>query len=81
MDRIAKALQKMSVKDRERLKEILRAIAEQQCEHMDIQKIRGRDDIYRVRKGDFRVIYRLDNSGKISILAVARRSDTTYNQY
>ncbi len=80
MDRIEKALQKLSKKERTKLKEILHRIVIGDIVHMDVVKLKGRDDIYRVRKGDLRVMYRQDKGGAISILAIERRSDTTYNR-
>lgn len=50
-------------------------------ESMDVKKLKARDDIYRARKGDLRVIFRRADDGQIFILAVERRSNTTYNEF
>ena len=50
-------------------------------ESMDVKKLKARDDVYRARKGDLRVIFRRADDGQIFILAVERRSDTTYNEF
>jgi len=80
MDRIEKALKKLSEKERKKLKEILAAIILGDTIHMNVQKLRGHHDIYRVRKGNLRVIYRIDKDGVAIILTVERRSDTTYSR-
>jgi mRNA-degrading endonuclease RelE of RelBE toxin-antitoxin system len=77
-DKIEKALRKLSAKERQRLGEILIAIKAGRLDGLDIVKLKGYEDIYRVRKGDIRVIFRRMKIGTI-ILAIERRSDTTYN--
>ena len=79
MDKIKKALQRLTPKERLVVKEILVVLARQQIGNFDIKKLKGRDDIFRVRKGQIRIIYRVSEKGAISILAIERRSDTTYN--
>lgn len=79
MDKIEKALQRLTPKERKVIKEILVALAHQQIKNFDIKKLKGRDDIFRIRKGRVRIIYRVSEKGAISILAIERRSDTTYN--
>jgi len=78
MDAIQKALKKLTAKERARVKEILAKVAANKMQGLDIKKLQGRDDIFRVRKGDIRIIYR--TSGKtISVLLIERRSEKTYN--
>lgn len=79
MDKIAKALKKLTLKERELIKEILAKLKNKQIENLDCKKLKGRDDIFRIRKGQLRIIYRQDQKGNIFILAVERKSDTTYN--
>lgn len=79
MDKIAKALKKLSPKERELIKEILVKLKNKQLENLDCKKLKGRNDIFRIRKGQLRIIYRQDLKGNIFILAIERRSDTTYN--
>ncbi|MBI3638179.1 type II toxin-antitoxin system RelE/ParE family toxin [Candidatus Wolfebacteria bacterium] len=77
MDKIKKALRRLTPKERERVKEILKQLNSRHTENLDIKKLKGRDDIFRARKGNIRIIYRVDE-GKIFILAVERRSEKTY---
>lgn len=79
MDRLAKALGKLSLKERKVIESMLRRLIVGDIQQMDIKKLKNRDDIYRVRKGDIRIIYRRDAQGKIFLLTIERRSDTTYS--
>lgn len=81
MDRIAKALKKLSTKEREALKTILENIVAKNLDGLDIKKLKGHEHIYRVRKGDIRVIYRVADDGTTKILAIERRSNTTYRNF
>lgn len=77
MDKIQKELAKLTPKEREHLKEILRRIQAGDLKGLDIKKLKAREDIFRVRKGSMRVIYRVV-SKEIFVLAVERRSEKTY---
>jgi len=46
----------------------------------NIKKLKGREDIFRVRKGNLRIIYRIEKE-EIFILTVERRSEKTYRDY
>jgi mRNA-degrading endonuclease RelE of RelBE toxin-antitoxin system len=78
MDPIEKALKKFTQKEREQVKKILAALASKKSFGLDIKKLKGRDDIFRVRKGDIRIVYRKSGSA-IFILLIERRSEKTYN--
>ena len=78
MDAIEKAIKKLTAKEREWIRDILLRLKSSDLSGLDIKKLKGRSDVFRIRKGSMRIIYRLSN-GKIFILAVERRSDTTYN--
>ena len=77
-DRIEKALRKLSKKERSAIKEILLMIRNNKLTGLDIKKLKGRDDIFRIRKGSLRIILKKD-AGSWYILAIERRSETTYN--
>lgn len=77
MDKIKKALNKLDAKERRRTKIILKKINSGQLRGLDIKKLKGREDIFRIRGGNIRIIYR--KSGKdLFILAIERRSEKTY---
>jgi mRNA-degrading endonuclease RelE of RelBE toxin-antitoxin system len=77
MDAIAKALKKLSAQEREWVRVLLGKVIEGKTQGLDIKKLQGRDDIFRVRKGDIRIIYRR-SAGVILILLIERRSEKTY---
>jgi len=77
MDAIEKALKKLTVRERVWVKDILGKLALDKMQGLDVKKLQGRDDIFRVRKGNIRIVYR-KNMGTISILLIERRSEQTY---
>lgn len=77
-DRISKVLDRLTDKEREAIQEILQKIARGDFEGCDVKKLQGLPDVYRVRKGTWRIIFRMSHPDDVRILAVERRSDTTY---
>ena len=77
MDKIATALKKLSTKERESVKKLLEQIETGELRGLDVKKLKSREDIFRVRKGDIRVMYRVQNDS-FYILAVERRSEKIY---
>ncbi|MEK7651464.1 MAG: hypothetical protein AAB377_02980 [Patescibacteria group bacterium] len=78
MDRIAKELGKLTVKEREKLKKLLNKIQQGKFLGLDLKKLRGGGDIFRIRKGSMRIIFRILGNGDVFILAVERRAEKTY---
>ena len=79
MDKIAKALQKLSKKEQEKLKEILRKLDTGDFAGLDIKKLKGRKDIFRVRQGDFRIIFQ-KTANCIKILTLEQRQTNAYRK-
>jgi mRNA-degrading endonuclease RelE of RelBE toxin-antitoxin system len=80
MDKIKKSLEKLSKNEREKIKDILIKIGKRDFRSLDVKKLKGRSDIFRICKGQIRIIYRVDNKENIFILTVERRSDITYKR-
>jgi mRNA-degrading endonuclease RelE of RelBE toxin-antitoxin system len=78
-DKIRKALDRLSPKERKAIDDLLVKIKNGQFDGLDWKKLKGRDGIYRVRKGEMRIIYRLNASGGVVVLEIGRRNDITYN--
>ena len=77
MDKIEKALNKLNSREREKLKKILIQIDKKDFQNLDLKKLKGRNDVFRIRKSNMRIIFRkIDNS--IKILSIERRSSKTY---
>ncbi|MFH1291710.1 MAG: type II toxin-antitoxin system RelE/ParE family toxin [bacterium] len=79
VDKIQKVLDKLVVKEKNKIKQIILDLKNNRLNGYDIKKLKGRDDIYRIRKGKMRIIYRMDKNEEIYLLTVERRSDTIYN--
>ena len=78
MDKITKALQKLTEKERKKIKAVLTKLMDGETTGLDIKKLKDRNDIFRVRIGDIRIIYRTDPKEKIVVLTIARRNEKTY---
>jgi mRNA-degrading endonuclease RelE of RelBE toxin-antitoxin system len=70
VDRIQKALNNLSPKERKHISLILGDIRKGEVNDYDVKKLKGHDGIYRVRKGSFRIIYRITKEGEIFVLAI-----------
>ncbi|MEK7651965.1 MAG: hypothetical protein AAB351_02040 [Patescibacteria group bacterium] len=77
MDKIQKALKKLNPKERAIIKTTLLKLQNNQLQGLDIQKLQGRKDIFRFRKGDLRIILRRLGNNTL-IMAIERRSEKTY---
>ena len=80
MDKIKKALSKLNTKERALVKSILVRLYNNKFICMDLKKLQGHKDIFRIRKGNIRIIYQ-QNDRDISILTIERRSEKTYRDF
>ncbi|MFH1522919.1 MAG: hypothetical protein ABIE43_03830 [Patescibacteria group bacterium] len=78
VDKISKELKKYSPKEKRWVSIILKKIKKGDFDNLEVKKLKSRRDIYRIRKGNIRIIYRADN-GKIFLITIERRTDNTYN--
>lgn len=79
MDRIKKALSKLKKEEKKKLKEILVKIEKGDFKRLDIKKLKGEKGIFRVRKGNFRIIFHKTNTS-IKVLTLERRGSKTYRK-
>ncbi len=75
-DAIAKLLKKLSKEERVALLELLREIQSDNIQNLDVKKLRG-GKYFRVRKGDFRIVYHREGD-LVHIDAVRKRNENTY---
>ncbi len=62
----------------ERLRIAIRGLADEPRPH-GVRKIKGAERAYRIRAGNYRVVYEIyDNENLVLLLQVARRTETTY---
>ncbi len=76
-EKIEKVLKKLTEKERKVIKSALVKIQNKKIKDLDVKKLKGRDDIFRARKGKIRIVFRKIDEN-ILILSVERRSDKTY---
>lgn len=78
-DRIDKALAKLATRELEKIKHTCKLIRQHELKHLDLRKLKGHQDIFRVRVGGVRILFRIDDAQHVFVLAIERRSDTTYD--
>lgn len=80
MDKIIKALAKLSKQEKIIIKNILIKIKSNSLSGFDIKKLKNYDNIFRIRKGSVRIIFKKNGDKNFKILAVEKRSDNTYKK-
>lgn len=80
MDKLTKFLKKLDSKERDRLKNILSLLFSGATYKLDIKKLKDRDDVYRVRAGNLRIIFKKENDD-LQVLDVGRRNERTYRDF
>jgi mRNA interferase RelE/StbE len=77
---LEKLKSRILMQDFQRLRNAVRALAEEPRPR-GVRKIRGADKAYRIRVGNYRVVYDVyDSDNLVLILQVAHRNETTYRQ-
>lgn len=80
MDRNLKFLKKLTSKEFSVAEKILQKILMRDVTGLDIKKLSGYRDIYRVRSGSIRIIF-LDTGSYTEVLEISRRSEQTYKNF
>jgi mRNA interferase RelE/StbE len=71
---------RMQKQDFERLREAVRGLAEEPRPH-GVRRIKGADRAYRIRLGDFRIVYEVhDADHLVVLLQISRRTEATYRR-
>lgn len=74
---LEKELRKLTEKERDLAKKALNKLQKKELDGLDIKKLKGTDNIFRIREGRIRILYRTEN-GRIFILTIERRREDTY---
>ena len=75
---VHKQVRRLSKKDQERILDVLRALRTDPWSG-DIEKIGGRDDLWRRRVGNYRIFYSLHiPERRVEVKGVERRTSSTY---
>jgi mRNA-degrading endonuclease RelE of RelBE toxin-antitoxin system len=77
MDKIDKALKKLSEKERIVVSKILNKLIKEDFSGLNLRKLKGYDDIFRVRKSGLRIIFK-QSSKDTKLLSIDRRSIERY---
>lgn len=80
MDRVTKVLNKTSKKDYEKISGTLDKLYSGDHFGLDIKKLKGHSDYFRVRVGKYRIIYSVIDS-EIELLDISKRTDVTYKKH
>ena len=82
MDKIDKFLNKLNIDDYLEIKSILKKISLDDYSGLDIKKLKGFKDIFRIRKGKIRIIFQKDSNGSgYYVLDIHFRNEKTYKNY
>jgi mRNA-degrading endonuclease RelE of RelBE toxin-antitoxin system len=77
MPSLKKLLSKINKQDRESVKFLVEKIVSSDWRDLNIKKLKKYQNIFRVRKGKFRVIFSKEKK-EIFIITIERRSENTY---
>ena len=77
MGKLDKLLRKFSGKEREEIERIIEKIVQRDLTGLHCKKLKGLKNIFRVRKGNIRVIFEL-GAFQPHIIAIERRREDTY---
>ena len=77
MTKLEKFLSKLAARERVVILPIIERILRLDLRGLDVKKLKGIDDVYRVRKGDVRIVFHIEN-GKAYILDIGRKGENTY---
>lgn len=81
MDKIDKALLKLPSKQRQKLIQAFNLVIMGKIEGLKIKKLKGHADLYRLRIGDTRLIYRHVSGQKPTVMHIGKRDDQTYRDF
>lgn len=77
-DKIAKMLAKLSAKQRALIMAVLRQLVSNELDGLNIKALQGKPGMYRVRVGDYRIIFMKDAKRGIVVHSIAMRDERTY---
>ncbi len=81
MNALEKAVAKLTAKDKKLVAETVEKIIKHSFEDLNVEKLKGTTNAFRVRKGDFRIVYYLKDNKEPMIISIERRSEKTYKKF
>lgn len=76
-DKTSKYIKKLSEQDYEKVDMVIANIRNKDFTALDYKKLKGETNMYRVRVGRHRIIFK-DENGIIRIISVGKRDENTY---
>ena len=80
MDKVKKFLKRLSLSEREDIDDILQKLEQGNIKGLDIKKLKGHEGLFRVRKGDIRVVCS-QGEKSFNVIFIGRRGDSKYKQF
>lgn len=80
-DKITKLLAKLSARELKQVREIIHRIISSDISGLDVKKLKGQTNIFRVRRGNLRIIFQKRGDAEPEILQISRRNEKTYRNY
>ncbi|MEK9131290.1 MAG: hypothetical protein AAB447_00050 [Patescibacteria group bacterium] len=77
MHKIDKFLKKLTRDDRAEIEKVLEKISIRDFSTLDLKKMQGERNLYRIRKGNIRIIFSL-SANQIRIQSIQFRNEQTY---
>lgn len=77
MDKISKAVKKLNSKDALKIADTIELLVKGKLNNLNIKKLKGHKDIFRVRVGDYRIIFKKEFDS-VTLLHIGNRDDKTY---
>lgn len=78
MQKINKFLNSLNEKERESLEVLISHLCKNDIAGLNVKKLKGIENLFRIRKGDFRIMFSYAADDSVVIEFVGRRNDTTY---
>ena len=78
MGNIDKFLKKLSEKKRKEIEKLVANIINNNLKALDCKKLKGTRDIFRVRKGNIRILFRRIGNRSM-VISIEQRGDNTYS--
>lgn len=81
MEKADKILRRLSQKERETIERLVERIISGDLGGLDIKKLKGLKNLFRVRKRSIRIIFELKSGKDPNIISIERKNETTYKGY
>jgi mRNA-degrading endonuclease RelE of RelBE toxin-antitoxin system len=80
MDKIQKALVKLPRKYKSIFDLLMLRLYSRDFVGLNLKRLKGHKDMYRIKHGDLRLVFKMDQSG-VFVLQVGLRSEKTYRKF